>query len=135
MEYREGSSDGFRYYSLLSGCDHFTQQPLTGVGFRGLHIANRNWFKLIFLKSGKMRSSSPAVNLYFTCWLQGYPDFDICGFFAVSSEHAAFTKEWLAPIYASIAITWLFEILPENQLEFFITGFFSGTGMVDGRRK
>ena len=109
MEYREGSSDGFRYYSLLSGCDHFTQQPPTGVGFRGLHIANRNWFKAHFPQIRE--DDHPAQQwICTTCCGCRLPDFWylwllLCSLWACSIYEK---NGWFMAIYASITITWLF---------------------------
>lgn len=139
MEYREGSSDGFRYYSLLSGCDHFTQQPLTGVGFRGLHIANRNWFKAHFPQIREDEIIQPSSEFVLHAAAAGLPGFLIFVAFAVlplSMQHLR-KNGWFMAIYASIAITWLFEILPENQFGIFITGFFLALAwwMAEGNEK
>jgi hypothetical protein len=126
MEYREGSSDGFRYYSLLSGWDQFVQQPLTGVGFSGLHTANRNWFKAHFPQIREDEIIQPSSEFVLHAAAAGLPGFLIFFAFAVVPLGMLRLRKngWFMAIYTSMGITWLFEILPENQFGIFITGFF-----------
>jgi O-antigen ligase len=48
MTYKEGSSDGVRYYSILSGLDIFQKKPIWGVGFEDLRPACDEWFSSKF---------------------------------------------------------------------------------------
>jgi hypothetical protein len=43
-KYREGSSDGIRYYSMISGKDIFVKNISKGVGFYNLRQETNNWF-------------------------------------------------------------------------------------------
>jgi O-antigen ligase len=45
MTYKEGSSDGVRYYSILSGVAIFQKKPIWGVGFENLRSACDEWFR------------------------------------------------------------------------------------------
>ena len=126
MEYREGSSDGFRYYSLLSGIDIFKAHPMTGVGFKGLHEANKTWFTSHFPKIRPEEIIQPSSEFVLHAAAAGVPGLLLFLLFAVLplTDKRLRQNVWFASIYAAIAITWLFEILPENQYGIFITGFF-----------
>ena len=126
MEYREGSSDGFRYYSLLSGLDICKAHPLTGVGFKGLHEANKTWFTSHFPKIRPEEIIQPSSEFILHAAAAGLPGLLLFLMFAVVPLFDKRLRQnvWFASIYAAIAITWLFEILPENQYGIFITGFF-----------
>lgn len=126
MEYRPGSSDGFRYYSWLSGWDAFKDQTLAGTGFRQLHEVNRQWFISNFPDIGETEIIQPSsefllhaaaagvVGLLIFCWFA----------FAPLAVKKLRSNAWFMAIFAGMAATWVFEILPENQYGIFVTGFF-----------
>jgi O-antigen ligase len=45
LNYREGSSDGVRFYSIMAGYEIFKDYPMTGVGFSKLTLYCKDWYK------------------------------------------------------------------------------------------
>ncbi|MBK8702087.1 MAG: O-antigen ligase family protein [Saprospiraceae bacterium] len=126
QEYRQGSSDGFRYYSILSGIEAFRSEPLTGVGFKGLHEVNGQWFRTHFpeIRDEEVIQPSSAFVLHGAAagilGLLVFLSFSLLPL----TERSLWGNRYFLAIYAALSATWLFEILPENQYGIFVVGFF-----------
>jgi O-antigen ligase len=126
MEYRTGSSDGFRFYSWMSGWDAFTAHPLTGVGYKGLHDVNKAWFVKHFPAIKSEEIIQPSSEFLLNAAAAGVVGLLVFGFFALAPlayKELRFHPVFLA-VYGALGATWIFEILPENQYGIFVTGFF-----------
>jgi len=126
MEYRTGSSDGFRFYSWMSGWDAFSKQPLSGVGYKGLHKVNKDWFVKHFPAIKVEEIIQPSSELLLNAAAAGVVGFMVFLVFALAPwwDGRLRLHPIFMAVYSGLAATWLFEILPENQYGIFITGFF-----------
>ena len=126
MEYRTGSSDGFRVYSWMSGWDAFARQPISGVGYKGLHKVNKDWFVKHFPAIRAEEIIQPSSEFLLNAAAAGVVGlfgFLVFALVPLRNERLRLHPVFMA-VYSGLAATWLFEILPENQYGIFITGFF-----------
>lgn len=126
MVYRQGSSDGFRYFSIKAGIAIGQQNPVIGVGFNNLPEQTGTWLQSNFpsiLESEIIQPSSEFA-LYFGA--SGFIGLALFLCFALSPfVFMKSTKNiYFISIYIGLFVTFLFEILLENQYGLYVYGYF-----------
>jgi hypothetical protein len=130
MQYRQGSSDGFRYYSLLCGYDKGKENLAWGVGHCYMKNECINWFKDKFpaiLDEEIIYPSSEYLYHFMMCGLIGlflFICFSLSPFFIKKLR----SNLYFFSIYLAVFITFFFEILLENQFGLGVVGLFIAWG-------
>jgi O-antigen ligase len=137
MEYREGSSDGLRYYSILAGLSIFEKNKIMGVGFEKLPEESGNWFKSNFPKIKDYEILQPSSQYILYLAAAGVIGFILLMVFFALPYCSKIN--WLNPyffaIYSSMLCIMIFEIFLEGQYGIFVFGFFSAlASMLTGRK-
>lgn len=127
MEYREGSSDGLRYYSIKAGIDIFKNNVTHGVGFHNLRNESFMWLKNKFPEIKDYELLQPSSEFIIYAASGGI----LCLLFLIIYTLLPFfdkellKNEYFTSVYFALFVTFLFEIFLENQYGVFVFGFFS----------
>jgi O-Antigen ligase len=127
MEYREGSSDGLRYYSMKAGMDIFENHKLIGVGYDQLPQASADWLISHFPKIKSYELLQPSSEYILVMAASGVMGFIVLmayflmPYFTRSNRH----NPYFLSIYTSLLCIMIFEIFLENQYGCFVFGFFT----------
>lgn len=125
MEYREGSSDGLRYYSVIAGIDIFKNNPTDGVGFHNLRNESFAWLKNKFPEIKDYELLQPSSEFIIYAASGGV----LCLFFILIYAFLPFFEiellknEYFTSVYFALFVTMIFEIFLENQYGVFVFGF------------
>ncbi len=126
-EYREGSSDGIRYFSILGGLDIYKENKVFGIGFNQLPKASENWLKKNFPLIKETEIIQPSSEYILHLAASGI--LGICAlllfsitpfFYAVNRQNIYFIS-----VYTSLLCIIIFEIFLENQYGMYVFGFFT----------
>jgi hypothetical protein len=125
LEYREGSSDGLRYYSILSGIDIFKNHIIDGVGFHNLNDTSHQWLKSKFPAIKDSELIQPSSQLLIYAAGGGLVCLMILLIFIIYPlfHRKLLADEIFTSIYLGLTATFIFEILLENQFGTFVYGF------------
>ncbi len=125
MEYREGSSDGLRYYSIRSGIDIFEKNVRDGVGFHNLRNESFAWLKDKFPAIKDYELLQPSSEFIIYAASGGV----LCLFLILLYVILPFfykellKNEYFISVYFALFVIMLFEIFLENQYGVFVFGF------------
>lgn len=125
MNYREGSSDGFRYYSLIAGWDIFRNNLGSGVGFHNLEEVSYKWLKDKFpeIKESELIQPSSEFLIYgASAGLIGFCMFIVYSIFPFVNRNI-YQHPISKAMYLGIFFTFLFEIFLESQTGSFVFAF------------
>ena len=126
MEYRTGSSDGFRYYSVLAGIDIFKQNQWTGVGFKSLRSSTSQWLYQHFPEIKEEEIIQPSSEFVLYAAAGGIVSFIILFLFVIFPffDPKLRNNLFFNAIFIGILATFFFEIFLENQFGMFVVAFF-----------
>ncbi len=128
MEYREGASDGMRYYSIIGGLHIFTEHKWIGVGYSQLPHESNKWLKNSFplIKENEMiQPSSQFILVMAASGIIGLLVllvYFLGPYFNKDNIH----NPYFLIIFTSMLCIMIFEIFLENQYGCFVYCFFTG---------
>ncbi len=125
-EYREGSSDGIRYYSMLAGLDIYKDNKWIGVGFHQLPNESANWLKSQFPLIKSYEIIQPSSQYLLIMAASGILGLVVLLIYFIGPY---FNKDnlinpYFLSVYTSMLCIMIFEIFLENQYGCFVYGFF-----------
>lgn len=127
MQYREGSSDGFRFFSMICGFDIGKENLTSGVGHSQMKNECNKWFMEKFPAILEDEIIFPSNEFLFHFMMIGLPGLIIFILFSLSPFlfKTLRANPFFISIYASLFVTYFFEILLENQFGLGVTGLFT----------
>jgi O-antigen ligase len=127
MEYREGSSDGLRYYSMKAGMDIFENHKFIGVGYEQLPKASADWLISHFPKIKSYELLQPSSEYILIMAASGIVGFIVLmAYFLLPFVNRQNRRNsYFLSIYTSLLCIMIFEIFLENQYGCFVFGFFT----------
>jgi O-antigen ligase len=126
QEYREGSSDGLRYYSLVAGLKIFKENLFTGVGFKNLKASTYTALKKAHPTIRNDELIQPSSELLIYSGAAGIVGLLVLILHAIVPFWYSYLLKnmYFMSVFLSLIATFLFEILLENQFGTFVYGFF-----------
>lgn len=127
MEYREGSSDGLRYYSMKAGIDIFENHKLIGVGYGQLPQASADWLISHFPKIKSYELLQPSSEYILVMAASGIVGLMVLMAYFLLPYFKGLNRRnpYFLAIYTSLLCIMIFEIFLENQYGCYVFGFFT----------
>jgi O-antigen ligase len=128
MEYREGSSDGLRYYSMVGGLDIYKQHTCIGIGYNQLPQESSKWLKNKFPMIKESEMIQPSSQYILVMAASGTIGLLVMLIFFFAPYFNAENRRnpYFLAINTSMLCIMIFEIFLENQYGCFVFCFFIG---------